>query len=458
MSHADSAVGQVLAFMAAGIIFVSAMAAVLFATVDVGRDSADIDDATAQREARSIADLIVGTEGHGWTGDADHLTRLGLQNSSGGLHRGHMALLKGGGLDASDNDLVDYEEAARGFGLDPDDGTQFHIRMHPIGLASSLQEIDLSTVSVAYVGEWTSSLSAEVAFDADVQAMADDAHAELSGEASITAQSERDLLSSLDLDFNDLVHIGVDEPKVTVTLLGIPTPITELVPLELLQGDVYPDDKQYLNANLPDRLARYDILYIGSGVQQNTLTSEDTKLAIRDWVHDGGTLMVMGSDSQNVQWLQPLFSVGTSSTNGGLQAPDMSHPLLSEPNTLDWSLYDNHGIGWDLGSEEDQFQTALMEADDATFAVSKDGAYGDGRVFLSTFRPGEIATLWGSSEARGFVHNMVVYSERNDLYLDFGAPMPVTGVPVATSVRHSYIVDEDLGQVPMRVIVHVWRV
>lgn len=457
VSDRENAVAQVFAFLTAGVIFVAAVGAVLYATVDLGTNVPAADAASQGREAQSIADLLIGSRGD-WTGGADDLGRLGLRGPDGGIDPDRLALLKGADPASSANGLADYADALQSLGLDPDDGTQVHIRIHPVGLNTTLKQLDLSTLRLGYVGDWTRLPAVTVDLDVDVQVMADRAVAAIDVEAALATLAERDLLQDLGVDFTNRPHIGVGEPDVQVDLGLVKVPVTDLVPLDLLAGDVYPDAKIYLDSVLPGRISEYDVLFVGTGVDQQTLTSSVTKHAIREWVLAGGTLIVMGSDNQNVQWLQPLFDVGVSTVNEGLSAPDLSHPLLLEPTQLAWSEYDHHDLGWGIkDKEEDKFQQILMAGDDTTLTVSKDGSFGDGRIFLSTFRPFEIALSQGQTEAQAFIHNMLLYTERNDLYLDYGPEIPV-GTDVSVGTRHTFVTDPTLGQVAMQVQVHVWRI
>ncbi|MCA1811013.1 MAG: hypothetical protein LC623_03260, partial [Halobacteriales archaeon] len=164
-------------------------------------------------------------------------------------------------------------------------------------------------------------------------------------------------------------------------------------------GDVYPDVKGYIDANLAGRLAGYDLLVVGSGVDQSSLTANAVKSAIRDWVLAGGTLVVLGSDKSNYQWMQPLFDSGIKTANGAASAPDPSHPLLQEPHTLDWPNYNDHSLGWDI--KTDGFSDVIVKDGQDVMAVSDDGSLGSGRVILTTYLPREIAATMGSpSSAR----------------------------------------------------------
>jgi hypothetical protein len=264
-----------------------------------------------------------------------------------------------------------------------------------------------------------------------------------------------------------------------VSLPGPDLPLLTVLGLPLWEGDVLPDDKQYLSSTIPQRLEHctaadgaydeaarhpcYDIVVVGSGVDHNSMTANAVKDAIRDWVlNDGGMLVVLGSDSQNYQWLQPLFHVGISTVNGSPTAPDVSHPLLKVPNELAWPEYNTHGLGWDIksqgsGAHYDDFSHVVVQGGEDALAVSKDGAFGGGRILLSSFRPAEIAQQLGQAETNNFFENVVLYADRSNLYLEYGPTAPAN-TPVSVAVRESWMADEMLGRVPVRIEVHLWGV
>ena len=82
-------------------------------------------------------------------------------------------------------------------------------------------------------------------------------------------------------------------------------------------------------------------------------------------------------------------------------------------------------------------------------AISKDGAFGAGRILLTTFLPREIAGSLGVGEAMGFIENIVLFADHTNLYLEYGPAAPL-GNPVSIAVRQSWLWDETLGQVPVR--------
>lgn len=457
MTGREDAVGQVFAFLVGGVIFVAALGALLLVSQNVGDDAQGSDAAKQALQANSLAELLVNSPGLGWS-DPDTLSRLGLQASNGtGLNALALQAMRGAQFEANpSNQRVDYAEALASLGLQ--DGTQFHLRVYPVALESSYAQ-SLANARIAYVGDWLSLPSQTVSI-ATPTTMLGQHQAKLNLTVGPLTQMERLTLANLGVQFTNTVHVTAAIPAVVEVPLLPDPPLLTYLGLSLVAGDVYPDNKQYLDGTLPSRLGQYDVLVIGSAVDQNALTSSVTKNAIRDWVLAGGTLVVFGSSSQNFQWLQPLFSVGTANVNGGAFAPDIAHPLLHEPNELNWDGYDNHGLGWDIkstgsGAHYNDFTHVIVEGGEDVLAVSNQGTFGEGRIFLTTYRGGEIAQVQGLAEAMGFVENILLYTEKAHLYLEYGPQIP-DGQAVAATIRQSLLFDDDLGAVAVRVELHVW--
>ena len=456
----EGAFSQVLGFLVAGVVFLGAVGAILVVSTEEGEgDQSNPESAAQSVQATSLADLLVSSPGIGWAGGADALQRLGLEAGNGsGLDLGNVDALRGAVYEADpDNDRVDYEEALAG--LDIPAGTDFHLRMYPVGLDSVYQDV-LTGTRVAYLGDWTALAPAIVPLGT-TQAMVTAANVQFNLTMAAGTGEEREAIRILGVDYDDKVHMSATTPAVLVESGLIDPSLFSLIGATAAEGDVFPDNKQYLDAVLATRLPQYDVLFVGSGVDHSALTSAVTKDAIRDFVHAGGTLMVMGSSAQSTQWLQPLFDVGIKTVNGGPFAPDVSHPLLHEPHALDWDAYDHHGLGWDLkttgaGAHYDDFTHVIVASGKDVLAVSNDGAFGEGRIFLTEFRPREISSDMGLGEAQNFLGNMFLYSERDHLYLEYG-PQVADGVEVTAAIRQSHVWDSELGQVPVRIELHLWQ-
>lgn len=454
------AVAQTVAFVVATSFFLGIIGSVFVATSEPP-DGDDAQDATHRLEAQRLADLLTGSPGVGWEDGPDAVHRLGLLHADGGrLDPARLDALRGASLlSLPDNGLLDYPDALAGLGLPTDGSAGVHVRVAPVGLRHTLLNVDLSHLRVAYLGDWDD-ISGGVMVPLGTEAeMEQQARAELDAAMAPDTAAERQVLAGLGIGFDDLVHM--DGIGVSVDLgLGVTVGMDTLIPPERMEGDVYPDSKDYLDSVVPSRLPDYDVLVVGSMVSHNSLTSDAVKLTVRDWVLAGGTLLVFGSGSSNFQWLQPLFHVGTSTANGAPLVFDVSHPMLNEPFGLDWTAYDDHDLVWDLPKTGDNaihgdFQHVITAGDGDVLAVSNEGVFGNGSVFLTTYRPGEIAADLSEGEASGFVHNIVLYSDRSHLYLDYG-PTPPDGAAVSSAVRTMQMHDELLGMVNVRVTVLYW--
>jgi hypothetical protein len=463
----DGALGQVVAFVTAGAIFLASVGAILLASQGAVTDHTEQDEATKGLEAQGLAALIAGSSGVGWSAGPDHLTRLGLLAANGtSLDPAALEAMRGGVERSTVNGKVDYEDALRSLGVDPASSAGFHLRIYPVGLDDLAVSPDLS---VAYIGDWTTLLGVTVALPVSTPAaMAIKANAALNASMFPSTQYERQAIRALGVDFTDQVYVKLTTsglasyPSVKVDNPS-PIPDVELLPLlhlTLMDGDVYPDIKAYLEAYLPARLSQYDVIVVGSGVDHGNLVKQEIKDGIKDWVLAGGTLIVLGSVDQSTAWLSPLFNVGVDTVNGSPTAPDVAHPLLKEPNDLSWTSYDSHGTGWDIsesgaiGAYEDFSHVIIQDGEDV-LAVSKQASFGSGRVILTSYHARDIAGSMGLGEATAFLENMITYADRSALYLDYGGEVPVDQ-PVALAVRQGSLWDEVYGQVAVRIEVLAW--
>lgn len=227
-------------------------------------------------------------------------------------------------------------------------------------------------------------------------------------------------------------------------------------------GDVYPDIKSELNDQLPDlliddrgtpgptddvaRLDRYNVIFLGSNVDHDALSSKRSQDALAQWVAAGGNLIVFGSSEQSVKWMKPIFEASLVAASGGLSIPDISHPILDAPNRLDAAAYDAHGLAWEFPHEEDAGHfTHVILAEDATIlALSNHGAFGNGRVLLTAYQvydllPGsegaacDVDDLSADCEALRFLHNILTQAYAG-LFVDYG-PMLPTDRPVGAATR-----------------------
>ncbi|MFO1534589.1 MAG: hypothetical protein ABR586_02875 [Thermoplasmatota archaeon] len=240
-------------------------------------------------------------------------------------------------------------------------------------------------------------------------------------------------------------------------------------------GDVFPDSKQVMNVDLPSRLLnddgtpRYDlvsILVAGSNIDQTAMTSQSAKGAVADWVLGGGTLLVFGSVDQNVNWLEPIFHSAIRSSSGAIGTPDPGHPLLHVPDELDYPHYDNDDRVWNFNGQTAQnaavlFDNVVVEGSDPVTTLSNPGAFGNGRVILTTWMPNDV--YLGSHDAATrdlegmkLVNNMLMEGYQG-LFLDYGPPLP-SGTNVVPAVRFAQITVPDfVDPVQMSVVIFVFK-
>ncbi|MFA5944912.1 MAG: hypothetical protein WC876_10655, partial [Candidatus Thermoplasmatota archaeon] len=292
-----SASAQTISLVVAAAIFMSAVSAVLLLSRSAGDDRAAADEATQDIEATSLADLLVGSAGVGWASGPDDLERLGLGASNGsGLQDSSILALKGAMEQSMTNGKVDYADAQASLGIDPAGTQEFHIRMYPVGM-STVYDSSLSGIRVAYIADFTSLANVVVPLGTPQSLYAAQANAQLNLTMGPSTVFERQAIRDLGLAFTDRIYITSASPSVVVDMLAPLPDVLLLTALGVpsLAGDVYPDIKSYLDANLPSRLAQYDIIIVGSGVEHSSLTANAVKDGIRDWVLAGGMLVMMGS-------------------------------------------------------------------------------------------------------------------------------------------------------------------
>jgi len=247
-------------------------------------------------------------------------------------------------------------------------------------------------------------------------------------------------------------------------------------------GDVFPDLKTVLNNDLAAYLidtkgtqspnddeattTTYNIIVVGSNVDQNAMTSAAAKQTIRDWVYAGGTLIVFGSSAQNVQWLEPIFHAAIDSASDALLTPDATHPILHTPNDLDYTSYSSEGNIWEFTRDEDadHFSHVIKQGSGDILSVSNAGEFGLGRVILTSYLdynlqgngptgPCTPAAPEASCPALQILHNFLTFSYR-DLFLDYGPPLPA-GASVGVAHRLATVYHPGLSQ-SLEVVVYVY--
>lgn len=220
-------------------------------------------------------------------------------------------------------------------------------------------------------------------------------------------------LKDLVVNFNGLEHDDVTVPE----------------------GDVFTDAAHI--RDLDEILDRYTILVVGSEVRQNSLNSGQTKWAIADWVQAGGNLIVLGTLDSQSNWLDPVYHAAQQTANGGIGAPDPTHPILKAPNQIDYRRYLDNARAWRI--KDDQPFTHVLtrgvtgNGQDDTLAVAAPGAYNDGTVVLTSYMAGALTSPQDDAEAKRFMHNLLSQGYTM-LFLDYGPPVP-SATPVGTAQR-----------------------
>lgn len=259
-------------------------------------------------------------------------------------------------------------------------------------------------------------------------------------------------------DWIDTLHAGFDRA------VRISSYASAEIPFDS-EGDILPDIKCALNAYLPGlltdeqgagTLTRYSTMVVGGDVDHGALSSEAVKSAVRAWVEAGGTVVVLGSDSQSGLWLTPLFQSSVVTASGGLRTPDPQHPILSTPNGLDYTAY-RYDNEWNLRNpDKERFTHVVIGGGQGTvLAISNPGSFGDGRIILTSWRPHDLTANQAvacpavvdeatACQSLLLLHNLASQSY-GELFLDYGAKLP-SGAPVGVHTRLVNVYHPDLRQ------------
>lgn len=255
---------------------------------------------------------------------------------------------------------------------------------------------------------------------------------------------------------NDTIHVtqgtvGDFAPGGAITLREGRSSIVERAVLSALlpdfvnrtyneSGDVYPDVKRVLNNDFATNITGYRVVIVGSEVDHNSMTSAGAKLAVRDWVLAGGVLIVFGSSSQQVGWLQPLFHASLATAGSGISVPDPTHPILHTPEELQYLNWIDNGYTWQLNSQSSEDFTHVItrtsgggSGSNDLLAVSKPGHFGSGEIVLTAFTPYNLTAGEASLEPKKMFYNFLLQA-MNPLYVDLGPMIPLDQ-QVATATR-----------------------
>lgn len=219
-------------------------------------------------------------------------------------------------------------------------------------------------------------------------------------------------------------------------------------------GDVYPDRRFSLETDfiqlltdasgLPS-IVDVSTIVIGSDVDHNAVRSLADREALADWVNAGGTLIVLGSGAQALKWLEGAFYGSFDAVTGEVTAVDGAHPLLNIPNDLDYVAY-NQEVQVHYAIDEDlKFYTVISDGNSEDhLAVSNNGAFGSGRIILTSWRPHALTddqattcalpfTFSTNCQGLNLLHNLLTLSYR-ELFIDYG-PMPSGSTSTGVSFR-----------------------
>jgi hypothetical protein len=467
--------GAVIAWMIGAMVFSATFFYVSDVVTEQPRNLEQFEASTLSVGARSLADVLL-DPGAGWTDPArctslDNQTlttfdsgdaRLGLGaepcttdpvDTVGNLSFEKLENLYEG-ADASDpeNGLVDYEEARDSLDL-TDEDLEFHLRTWPI--LPSAEEIlkpggREAPVHTLYIADYAT------ATDDDAKA------SKKSGVAapSDLAVEEICLIAALSRQF---------EPKTPADGYG-----TAAVPAG--KGDVLPDDTIQLRTHLLDRLLDKDgqsdlkditTLVIGSGADPLALDDAQIRQILGTWIQGGGTLIVLGTPTIEPAWLQPIIDQGQDTASGEVRNPDPGHPALHSPNKLDYLGYQSPAspVSYSSPARELFIHVAVSDFGDL-LAVSNPGSFGQGRIALSAWAPGQLiddqaqrcpADLAQSNncEPLFLVHNLLSLT-LSELYQDYGPPVP-EDAPAADQLRLAYTYHPDLHEsIPLSIELFVF--
>lgn len=440
----DKGVEAIIGFIIAIGIFVLVFAVVIFAIrTSVPPDTGKTD---LQSKANQALNILVTTPGvpENWDRGPDNVQRLGLTETSTSnlISSSKLNCMSDASLESSANGRLDYAEAKNALGMK---GYDFHIRTYPVFPQSAYGTAGISDIRVAYIGNYGSVVNPP----------------SLLWDQSETSESkdESGAISNLGARFTNVLYIP--------PLIRLPP----LPPIGEREGDKFADVSDYIQNNLVPRLDNnsYQILVVGSNVDQTALTPAAVKGAIARWVRAGGKLIVLGGQ-QNANWLEPFLTTGTRGASGGVYIPDTGHPILSVPNRLRYTEYPDPGRTWVVPNETYSHIITKGPAPGQmgkmmdVLAVSNPGAlddkgnkiFGNGTVILTTYLPYDIGSRLGIDEERKFFTNAFMYVAHRTVYLDYGPAVP-SGVDVAYSERISLVNYPGFGTIETRFVIYVWQ-
>lgn len=225
------------------------------------------------------------------------------------------------------------------------------------------------------------------------------------------------------------------------------------------EGDVFGDDTNGAS-DIVGVMSRYSTIVVGSEIAQTALTPSAVKNGFADWVQQGGNLVVLGTYTQQSRWLEPIYHAAQTTANGGISAPDATHPILVAPEHLSYQQYLDRGRAWSVELDE-PFTHVLTRgvnglSSQDTLVVANPGAYNNGTVVLTSYMPGSLTSPQDDAEATRLLHNLLSQAYTM-LFLDFGPPIP-NGVPVGSEARLVAVPHPNVpgAIVEVRIVLYRW--
>ncbi len=444
----NHAVGASYQFIVAGAILVVFLGVILLSTQQLGTD----DGATTatHNDLRSRALLQVAS-GNSWAwSEGNKSISGGFGNEQQGFPLANMVHFKGAQWTATGgNERFDYAEARTSWGVAEHD--DMHLRIVPI---TSTGLYDLSSLRVAYIGDWKAIATIYAPIGVGDPATMTNTRAELDQRMESNTVTERSIIAGLGADFDNDVHITAAHP--TILIDTTPPLNTSLLPLvsvlsdtSLMEGDVYYDDPDHLGSILKPRLSQYDVVIIGSGVDNNAIKQAQLHKALVNHTTDGGLLIQLGADSSH-DWMTELGAAGAETANQGLVSPDVHHPVLEWPFGIAEENFDQ-SRSFDAAALPDAaFHRVLGTTNDPVLVVSQQGALNDGTAFVTS-----INVTDDTAQGDDLLTNMFAYYARQDLFLEFGPTIPA-GEQVSAATRSVWGDDGGGNKVALRMTMYYW--
>lgn len=200
-------------------------------------------------------------------------------------------------------------------------------------------------------------------------------------------------------------------------------------------------------------LSRYDVVVIGSGADHAPLDRARPRDRFDGWVRSGGGLVVLGSATGQVGWLDPLIGDLARPSGSSVDPVNASHPLRTVPHSLRVDAYPDPGRRWRTASTP--VTITAGDADDARAFTLGRRLIGDGVVVLTSYRPVDLASDPGDGEGARFLANLVHAAATGAANLDYGPP-PALQARSAQATRQVVVNHPRIGAVQARVTVTIW--